>query len=136
MATVWSSMKAPLPKTMLIIEDDLGLLVTLASAASILGYETRTSAAVDEGLAFAREFKPTLVFCDVHVGHGDGRTVLKKLRQDPALADCQVVLMTGDWVGASKQSAIEIKADAYLAKPFTVAEFTACVEERYRQANL
>lgn len=129
-------MKAPLPKTMLIIEDDLGLLVTLASAASVLGFETRTTASAEEGLAFAREFRPTLVFCDVHLTKGDGRAVLKKLREDEKTADCQFVMMTGDWVGASKQASIEFKADAYLPKPFSVAEFTACVNERYRQANL
>jgi DNA-binding response OmpR family regulator len=129
-------MKAPQPKTMLIIEDDLGLLVTLASAAAVLGYETRTTASAEEGLAFAKEFKPTLVFCDVHLVKGDGRAVLKKLREDETTADCQFVMMTGDWVGASKQASIEFKADAYLPKPFTVAEFTACVNERYRQANL
>jgi DNA-binding response OmpR family regulator len=129
-------MKAPQPKTMLIIEDDLGLLVTLASAASVLGFETRTSASAEEGLAFAKEFKPTLVFCDVHLVKGDGRAVLKQLREDEATADCQFVMMTGDWVGASKQVSIEYQADAYLPKPFSVAEFTACVHERYRQANL
>lgn len=129
-------MKAPLPKTMLIIEDDLGLLVTLASAASVLGFETRTTASAEEAIAFAREFRPTLVFCDVHLIKGDGRAVLKKLREDENTADCQFVMMTGDWVGASKQASIEFQADAYLPKPFSVAEFTACVNERYRQANL
>jgi DNA-binding response OmpR family regulator len=129
-------MKAPLPKTMLIIEDDLGLLVTLADAAAALGYEARTSASVEEGVAFARAFKPTLVFCDVHLAKDDGREVLKQLRADETTRDCQFVQMTGDWVGASKRESIEMAADAYLAKPFTIKEFAACAAERYRQANL
>lgn len=129
-------MKAPLPKTMVIIEDELGLLVTLADAAARLGYEAHTSASAEEGLAFIKNFKPTLVFCDVHLSRGDGRSVLKRLREDPATCDCQFVQMTGDWVGASKRASTEMAADAYLAKPFTLAEFAACVNERYRQANL
>src|SRR6478735_8980090 len=115
-------MPSPLPKTMLIIEDDLGLLVTLASAAEVLGYESRTSATAEEGLAFARAFKPTIIFCDVHLAGGDGREVLKQLRADAATRDCQFVLMTGDWVGASRKASIEMAADAYLAKPFKVTE--------------
>jgi CheY-like chemotaxis protein len=129
-------MKTPLPKTMVIIEDELGLLVTLASMAERLGYEARTSASAEEGLAFIRDFNPTLIFCDVHLAFGDGRAVLKQLRDDPATRDCQFVLMTGDWVGTSKRASTEMAADAYLAKPFTLAEFKACVEERYQQANL
>lgn len=129
-------MKVPLPKTMVIIEDELGLLVTLADAASRLGYEARTSASAEEGLAFIKDFKPTLVLCDVHLARGDGRSVLQQLRADPATRDCQFIQMTGDWVGASKRASTELSADAYLAKPFTLAEFAACVEECYRQANL
>jgi DNA-binding response OmpR family regulator len=58
------------------------------------------------------------------------------MRSDEALRDCQFVMMTGDWVGASRQTSVEYEADDYLAKPFNVEEFTACLDERYRQANL
>ena len=129
-------MKPARPKTMLIIEDDPGLQTTLEMVAQTLGYESRVCGTADEALRQAAAFKPTLVFCDVHLTGGDGRSVLRQLRADDVMSDCQFVLMTGDWVGASKQASIESEADAYLAKPFTVAEFAASVEERYRQANL
>lgn len=77
-----------------------------------------------------------MVFCDVHLSRGDGRRVLARMREDSVLADCQFVMMTGDWVGASQAASTELKADAYLAKPFSLDEFMACLEERYRQANL
>ena len=121
---------------MLIIEDDPGLQETLVTVAQELGYETRVGSTAEEGLNLAATFKPTLIFCDVHLTEGDGRRVLVQLRADEQLGDCQFVLMTGDWVGASRQTSIEIEADGYLAKPFTVVEFIASVEERYRQANL
>jgi DNA-binding response OmpR family regulator len=129
-------MKEPRPKTLLIIEDDIGLRTTLAAAAAALGYNARACDSAEEGLRQALAFKPTLIFCDVHLPKGDGRAVLTKLREDAEMGDCQFVMMTGDWVGASKQSSIESAADAYLPKPFTIAEFAAVAEERYRQANL
>jgi DNA-binding response OmpR family regulator len=44
--------------------------------------------------------------------------------------------MTGDWVGAPQAASVALAADAYLPKPFTIEEFSNCLEERYRQANL
>jgi two-component system sensor histidine kinase/response regulator len=129
-------MSAPLPKTMLIIEDDAGLRVTLAAAAESVGYTVQGCDSADEGFRQAVAFKPALIFCDVHLAKGDGRSVLTRLRADAEMSDCQFVMMTGDWVGASQQASIEIAADAYLAKPFSLKEFLACAEERYQQANL
>ncbi len=129
-------MKPPAPKILLILEDDALLRETLVETAGIVGFEVFEADTAAEGLRLAAAFRPSVVFCDVHLTKGDGRTVLARLREDPALADCQFVMMTGDWVGASQTESIALEADAYLAKPFTLDEFVACLEERYRQANL
>ena len=129
-------MNSPRAKTLLLIEDDAILLSTLSSVAESLGYQVKGCESEKEAINLAGAFNPTLVFCDVHLPKGDGRKVLAAMREDEALNDCQVVLMTGDWVGASRQASVDFKADDYLAKPFTLEEFTACVHERYRQANL
>lgn len=129
-------MKPPRPKTALIIEDDIGLQGTLVATLQGLGYDARACDTAEAGLAQALGFKPTLIFCDVHLAGGDGRKVLAGLRASDELGDCQFVLMTGDWVGATRQESIEFEADEYLAKPFSLQEFVAVVAERYRQANL
>jgi DNA-binding response OmpR family regulator len=129
-------MKSPLPKTVLVIEDDTGLRLTMATALEEAGYEVRACADAEEGLELAAAFRPTLVFCDVHLEQGDGRTVLARLREDETLRDCQFVLMTGDWVGASQRESIDSGADGYLAKPFSIEELLACVKARFAQANL
>lgn len=129
-------MKKPLPKSVLIIEDDAGLSAVMAETAKQEGYQAWVTASAVDGLAKAAALKPTVIFCDVHLAEGDGRTVLSKVRADSSLGDCQFVLMTGDWVGATRQASIELESDAYLAKPFTAEEFAALLAERYQQANL
>lgn len=124
------------PKTLLLIEDDAGLMATLLAVAEALGFEVRSCESAKEAVELAAAFKPTVVFCDVHLPKGDGRAVLAILRSTTELRDCQFVMMTGDWVGASRQGSVEAQADDYLAKPFSVEEFAACLTERYRQANL
>ncbi len=120
---------------MLIVEDDFALRESLTTMAEASGYEVRGCDSAKEALELAVSFKPTLIFCDVHLAQGDGRRVLARLREDEVMRDCQFVLMTGDWVGASQRTSIEFEADAYLAKPFSLPEFLACMEARYRQAN-
>lgn len=129
-------MKAAVPKTMLIVEDDIALLKSLMEVAEAQGYEVRGCDSAKQGLELAVTFRPTLIFCDVHLTQGDGRRVLVKLREDEVMRDCQFVLMTGDWVGASKRTSVEFEADGYLAKPFSMDEFVACAEACYRQASL
>ncbi|MFZ5495527.1 MAG: response regulator [Verrucomicrobiota bacterium] len=129
-------MKAPVPKTMLIVEDDASFREALTEAARHHGYEVLGCDTANEALGLAVTLRPTLIFCDVHLVQGDGRKVLMKLRENQAMDDCQFVLMTADWVGAPRSASIALEADGYLAKPFTIEEFIACVNERYAQANL
>lgn len=129
-------MKTPLPKTLLLIEDDETFVRSLAESAEGAGWQVKICDTADGAIALALAFHPTVIFCDVHLARGDGRRVLMKLREDQAVGDCQFVLMTGDWVGASQRTSVELAADAYLPKPFTLEEFLACLEARYAQANL
>jgi CheY-like chemotaxis protein len=129
-------MKAPLPKTVLIVEDDVAFQSALVEMAKSLGFEVRACETADDGLRLAREARPTVIFSDVHLERGDGRKFLARLREDESLSDCQFVLMTGDWVGAPQAASVALAADAYLPKPFTPEEFANCLEERFRQANL
>ncbi len=129
-------MKTPAPKTVLIVEDDAALRQSLVETAEKSAFDVRSCDTAEEALALAASFRPTVIICDVHLAHGDGRRVLTKLREDEAMRDCQFVLMTGDWVGAPQSVSIALEADAYLAKPFSLAEFVACLEARYAQANL
>ena len=120
----------------LIIEDDEICSSMLAVTLQALGYKVQSGTTAREGLALAREFHPTVIISDVHLANGDGRMVLRELRENEATRYCQFIMMTGDWVGASKKSSIELEADSYLAKPFSIPEFIASVEERFRAADV
>lgn len=123
-----------MPQNVLIIDDDETLRFSLALALEDAGYRVQTSAACAEGLRLAQESRPGLVLCDVHLPEGDGRSVLKTLREDPELASCQFVLMTGDVTGAPLRAGMDLGADDYLAKPFTMDELLRCVHGRFQRA--
>jgi len=124
------------PKRVLLIEDDQKLRSLLASALEVEGYRVAHAGTGEEGLRVAREFEPTVVVCDIQMPRGDGRTVLAALRGDKQLASAQFVFMTGDSQTTPQREGMNLGADDYLEKPFSTADFLACVEARLQRAEM
>ena len=120
----------------LVIDDNAPLRSSLASALESVGYNVRTGSDGHQGVAIAREFKPEVVVCDMHMPHASGSSVLSALRQDDHFALSQFVLMTGDLDGTPQRAGMDMGADDYLAKPFTMDEFLNCVSVRLKRSQL
>lgn len=120
----------------LVIEDNTGLRTSLAKALESVSYTVRTGADGEEGVAIAREFKPHVVVCDMHLPNASGTSVLTTLRQEESFALSQFILMTGDLDGIPQRVGMDLGADDYLAKPFTVDEFLNCVGARLQRSQL
>jgi signal transduction histidine kinase len=67
---------------------------------------------------------------------GDGSTLLRDIRSDPALNPKQVVLMTGRPDMVTQRRGMEEGADDFLVKPVGVKELIACVAARFRRASV
>lgn len=120
----------------LVIDDNAGLRLSLAKALESADYEVKTAADGKQGLAIAREFKPAVVVCDMHMPNANGSSVLAALRQEEGTALSQFILMTGDLDGTPQRVGMDLGADDYLAKPFTVDEFLNCVGARLQRSQL
>jgi len=124
------------PKRILLVEDHMGLRVSLAFALEKKGYAVRTGSTGEEGIAIAREFQPAVVVCDMHMPHGDGQSVLTALRSEEGLGSSQFILMTADREDVSQRVGMNLGSDDYLAKPFTVDQFLQCVDARIRRSEV
>jgi len=120
----------------LVIEDDPAMRASLEQALTLSRYEVRTAKDGDEGIAAALDFKPTVIVCDVHLPHRDGPSILAALRQDESMEMTQFILMTGDREGTTQRLGMNLGADDYLQKPFSIDEFLRCVKARFRRAEL
>jgi DNA-binding response OmpR family regulator len=102
-------------------EDDIrhlvGVAVRRAGCAVVRSVADGTSA-----LAGAREIRPDLSVLDVSMPGRTGLEVCAELRADPATADIRVLLLSA---GASPEDVargLTAGADAYLTKPFSIAD--------------
>lgn len=115
---------------LLVIDDEANLRHTLSYALKQEGYEVLTAADGEEGLEIFRRTSPDLVILDVMLPRMDGFEVCRRLRKE---SDVPVVMLTARDTELDKIVGLEIGADDYLAKPFSVRELIARVRALLRR---
>ncbi|MCC5807725.1 MAG: hybrid sensor histidine kinase/response regulator [Opitutales bacterium] len=123
-------------KTVLVIDDEAAILEICGMALERKGFHVVRARSGGEGLEMAKRHVPDLVLCDINMPGMDGRGVLRTLRDDVELSTAQFVLMTGNPLAVPPRKGMELGADDFLTKPFTVEELLACVEARLRRAHV
>lgn len=110
--------------TILIVEDDADLREFMKS---MLENEYHVILAEDglQGLAYAREMVPDIVVSDIMMPNKDGVELLRELRGDLNISHIPVILLTAKTNIDSKLEALEIGADDYITKPFSMQYFMA-----------
>lgn len=123
-------------KTVLLIDDDELILNTFGLALRKRGYRAITAESGDQGIILARQHLPDLIVSDINMPGTDGTGVLQALRADPQLSSKQIVLMTGNTAATTPRTGMNLGADDFLVKPFSLEEFMRCVEARLQRAQL
>ncbi len=98
----------------LVVDDDAATRDLLARFLKREGFEVTGAADGQAGLTLARALRPQAILLDVEMPKMDGWSVLHALRQDPALADTPVVMVS---VKNEQSLAYALGATDYLLKP-------------------
>jgi CheY-like chemotaxis protein len=112
----------------LLIEDDATQRLIARTALGKSGHGVIEAQDGTTGLAMARAHKPDLIVCDVVMPGIDGYEVVARLREDSAVADIPVVMLTSLAERADMRRGMVAGADDYLAKPFGADELRDAVE--------
>jgi two-component system sensor histidine kinase/response regulator len=123
-------------KTVLVIDDDNRLRPVLAAALEAHGFRALTASNANDGINLARQNLPDIILCDIDMPGMNGRRALQTLRADPELADRQFVLMTGNMAYADGRASMDLGADDFLYKPFSIEDLRNCVAARLKRAEL
>ena len=120
-------------KTILIVEDDPAILKGLEAALREDHYQVITAADGEKGLATAIREKTDLVILDVMLPKKDGFEVCRELRS--AGVDVPILFLTSRKGEVDRVLGLELGADDYVTKPFSVRELKARVKARLRRAT-
>lgn len=91
------------------------------------GYDVRTATDGSQVLAGIAEHRPDLLLLDVMMPHGNGHEICRQLRADPANDQVHIVMLTARGHEADRHAGLALGADAYVTKPFAVADVVDCV---------
>lgn len=116
--------------TILIIEDDAPLRLTLAERLTLEGFRVLTAADGPAGLRLVQEQPPDLILCDIMMPGLDGYGVLRGLQKDPRTAAIPFVFLTAKATPMQVRVGMGIGADDYLCKPVTNAELLVTIRAR------
>lgn len=122
------------PHTILVVEDNKDLLNLLTINLSDQGYTVFTA---ENGLSGVDTFhakKPDLVVLDVMMPKLDGFEVCKKIRNDDK--SVPILMLTAKAEEVDKVLGLELGADDYMTKPFSIREFLARVKAMFRRMDL
>ncbi|MFO1488476.1 MAG: response regulator [Verrucomicrobiota bacterium] len=115
---------------LLLIDDDSSLRRAVSRHLEKVGFEVFESDNGNDGVQMARVHSPDLIISDINMDHGDGYSVLSRLRHDPLLASIPLILMTGHADELGMRRSMEQGADDYLAKPFHFETLLGTIEAR------
>lgn len=122
-----------MPDTILVIEDELALRETLVYSLKKEGY---TAEAVCDGrlaVETARKLKPDLILLDLMLPGLDGFEVCRILRKEMATP---ILMLTARDDEVDRVVGLEVGADDYLTKPFSMRELLARVKAQFRRSRL
>ena len=120
-------------KRILVIEDEPQMRLGLRDNLELEGYEVETAADGDEGLQKAASFTPDLVILDVMLPKKNGFDVCRDLRSRSI--STPIVMLTARSAETDKVLGLELGADDYVTKPFSITELLARVRAVLRRAG-
>src|SRR5438093_9848781 len=110
-------------KRILIVEDDEDIALSLKyNLEKEGGYLVQTVSDGETALRVAAQKVPDLVILDLNLPGMDGLSVCKLLRRQPPTATVPIVMLTARVEESDKIVGLELGADDYITKPFSMKE--------------
>jgi DNA-binding response OmpR family regulator len=121
------------PTRILLVDDEQAILTLLSYPLSQDGYEVVRAADGVEALARFAETEFDLVVLDVTMPHLDGLEVCRRLR---ATSSVPIIMLTAKTEEIDKVLGLELGADDYITKPFSIREFRSRVKAALRRSTM
>ena len=124
-------------QNILIVEDDADIAEGLHYNLKREGFRASVAESAEKGLRIALDEKttPSLILLDLMLPGMSGMELCRRLRREPLTENTPVIMLTAKAAEAEKIAGLEVGADDYIVKPFSVKEVIARVRAVLRRAE-
>ena len=119
----------------LIIDDEEHIVELIRYNLENAGYDAVEAYNGVDGIKAAKNEKPTLILLDVMLPMMDGLEVCRKLRKDDTTKHIPIIMLTAKSEEIDKILGLELGADDYITKPFSVRELLARIKAVLRRTG-
>jgi len=116
-------------KSILIVDDEPNILLSLEFLMKQAGYEVHTSADGEDALQQIHSTIPDLVLLDINMPKRNGYEVCETVRADPKLSSVKIIMLTAKGRDVEREKGLALGADDYVVKPFSTQEVVDKVNE-------
>jgi len=109
-------------RRILIVDDEPNIATSLEFLMRGSDYDVQVARNGEEALLLAESFRPDVVLLDVMMPQRSGFDVCRKIRENPALRDMKIVMLTARGRDVEKDKGLNLGANAYVTKPFSTKE--------------
>ena len=120
-------------RTILIVDDEKPIVDILVYNLQKEGYDTLEARDGEEGVKIALEKKPDLILLDIMLPKMDGLAVCKRIRHS---LNVPILMLSAKDEEIDKILGLELGADDYVTKPFSVRELMARVKANLRKLDI
>jgi DNA-binding response OmpR family regulator len=117
---------------LLIIDDEPAILDTVETKMRREGYTTFTAESAEDGMRLFRRVKPDLVILDIMLPQRSGLDFCRAVRKETTTP---IIMISAKSEESDRVKGLELGADDYLVKPFSLSELTARVKAVLRRAT-
>jgi len=121
-----------MPRTILVVEDETTLRETLADALEVEGFRVIAAADGRDALTRFRADKPDLILLDLMLPELSGIEVCRIIRAESGVP---IVMLTAKDSELDKVVGLELGADDYVTKPFSLRELSARIRALFRRSE-
>lgn len=116
-------------RRILIVDDEPNIVASLEFLMRGDDYDVRVARNGEEALLLAERFRPDLVLLDVMMPQRSGFEVCRRIRENPALRDMKIVMLTARGRDVEREKGLKAGANAYVTKPFSTKELMITVRD-------
>ncbi len=119
----------------LVVEDEEDILALLHFNLMKVGYQVDCAAHGEEALAAVAANRPDLILLDLMLPGIDGMEICRRLRNDKDTSEIPIIMLTAKGEEEDVVSGLEMGADDYVSKPFSIKVLLARVQTVLRRKS-